>query len=67
MSDEGDTFWVQLAEKFLGLIILIVGAVMLYLTVTSLNQLSQFSSLFGAVDVIVIVIGLFLLVVRAPK
>ena len=67
MSDEGDTFWVSLAEKFLGLIVLIVGAVMLYLTATSLNQLSQFSALFGAVSVIVIVIGLFLLLVRAPE
>ena len=67
MSDEGDTFWVSLAEKFLGLIVLIVGAIMLYLTVTSLNQLSEFSALFGAVSVIVIAIGLFLLLVRAPE
>ena len=67
MSDEGDTFWVNLAEKFLGLIVLIVGGVMLYLTATSLNQLSVFSSLFGALSVVVILIGLFLLLVRAPE
>ena len=67
MSDEGDTFWVNLAEKFLGLIVLIVGIIMVYLTATSLNQLSVFSSLFGAVSVAVLLIGLFLLLVRAPE
>ena len=35
MSEEGDTFWVSLAEKFVGLVLIVIGAVMLYFTATS--------------------------------
>ena len=67
MSEEGDTFWVSLAERFFGLILIIIGAVMLYFTATSLNELSEFSVFFGALCVVLVIIGLFLLFVRAPE
>ena len=35
MSDEGDTFWVSLAEKFFGLLLIVIGAVMIYFTATT--------------------------------
>ena len=35
MSEEGDTFWVSLAERLFGLSLIIIGAVMLYFTATS--------------------------------
>ncbi len=38
MSEEGDTFWVSLAEKLLGLLLTIVGALFLYFTVTSTHR-----------------------------
>ena len=67
MSEEGDTFWVSLAEKFFGLIVIIFGGVLLYLTATSTGVLGTFSVFFGVVSVILIVIGLFLVLVRATE
>jgi len=67
MSEEGDTFWVSLAEKFFGLIVIIVGGVMLYFTATSTGNLGAFSIFFGVVSVILLAIGLFLLIVRPTE
>ena len=66
MSDEGDTFWVSLAEKFVGILLIIVGAIMLYYTATS-SGLGGFGFLFGVLSVIMLIIGLFLLLVKAPE
>jgi membrane-bound ClpP family serine protease len=64
---EGDTFWVSLAEKFLGLLLTIIGALFLYFTLTSTAALAGFTGLFGFLSVVVLLIGLFLLVVRPPE
>ncbi len=66
MSEEGDTFFVNLAEKLFGVALIIVGAIMLYLT-ASTSALGAFSVLFGILSVIMLVIGLFLLLVRASE
>ena len=66
MSDEGDTFWVSLAEKFFGLLLVVIGAVMLYFT-TITSGLGAFSVFFGAISVIMLIIGLFLLLVKPPE
>jgi len=67
MSEEGDTFWASLAEKFFGVIVIIVGGVLLYLTATSTGSLGVFSLFFGVVSVILLAIGLFLLLVRPTE
>jgi hypothetical protein len=67
MSEEGDTFWVSLAEKFIGLILVIIGALMIYFTATSTNVLGAFSLFFGVISAILLIIGLFLLIVRSPQ
>lgn len=67
MSEEGDTFWVSLAEKFFGVILIIIGAIMLYFTATSTNVLGGFSLFFGILSLIMLIIGLFLLLVRPPE
>jgi len=66
MSEEGDTFWVSLAEKFVGILLIVIGAIMLYYTATS-SGLGGFSFLFGVLSVIMLIIGLFLLLVKAPE
>ena len=48
MSEEGDTFWVSLTERLFGLLLIVIGAVMLYYTATSTDTLGGFSVLFGA-------------------
>jgi ABC-type tungstate transport system substrate-binding protein len=67
MSEEGDTFWVSLAEKFVGLILVIIGALMLYFTATSTGVLGEFSLFFGVLSTILLIIGLFLLLVKPPQ
>jgi len=50
-------------------VLLAVGAIMLYLTATSTSssQLGAFSSFFGVLSVIMMIIGLFLLLVRPSE
>ncbi len=67
MSEEGDTFWVSLAEKFFGIILIIIGALMLYYTATSTDMLGTFSVFFGILSVIMLIIGIFLLLVKPPE
>jgi hypothetical protein len=67
MSEEGDTFWVSLTERIFGLLLIVIGAVMLYYTATSTDALGGFSVLFGALSVILMLLGIFLLIVKPPK
>lgn len=64
---EDVTFWVTLAEKFVGLLLTIVGALLLYFTVTSTAALGVFTGFFGFLGIIILVIGVFLLLVRPPE
>ena len=66
MSEEGDTFWVSLFEKFFGILLIIIGAIMLYFTVTT-SGLASFSVLFGILSVVLLIIGVFLLLVKPPE
>jgi membrane-bound ClpP family serine protease len=63
---EGDTFWVSLSEKFLGILLTIIGALFLYFTLTS-TALGAFAGLFGFLGVVVLIAGLFLLIVRPTE
>jgi membrane-bound ClpP family serine protease len=64
---EGDTFWVSLSEKFLGLLLAIIGALFLYFTLTSTAALGGFTGIFGFLGAVILIIGLFLLIVRPPE
>jgi hypothetical protein len=65
MSEEGDTYWISLAEKFLGILLIIIGAIMIYFTATS--ALGSVALLFGFLAVVLLVLGVFLLLVKAPE
>ena len=67
MSEEGETFWASLAEKFFGVIITIIGAILLYFTATSTGDLGAFSLFFGVVSVLLLAIGVFLLLARPTE
>jgi hypothetical protein len=67
MSEEGDTFWVSLAEKFFGLLLIIIGGLMLYYTATSTDALGAFSLFFGILSTFVLIFGIFLLLVKPPQ
>lgn len=67
MSEEGDTFWVSLAERVFGLALIIIGAVMIYFTATSANVLGGFTVFFGALSAILLIVGIVLLLVKPPE
>ncbi len=66
MSEES-SFWVNLIEKVLGLLVVAIGALMLYFTATSAGNLNVFTGFFVFVSVVLIIIGLFLLIVRPSE
>ena len=64
---EGDTFWISVGEIFFGLLLLIVGALLLYYTATSTGALGVFSAFFGFLSIVVLLIGVLLLIVRPQE
>lgn len=66
MSEEG-SLWVGLAEKFFGLILVIVSILMIYFTATSVEVLGAYTGLFGFLGVIVLIAGAFMIVVKPPE
>jgi uncharacterized membrane protein len=59
MSEQG-SFGVSLAERFFGFILIIMGAVALYYTITSAQALLVFTAFFSFLSVVLIVLGLVL-------
>jgi hypothetical protein len=57
-------FGLNLGEKFLGLILLIIGSLSLWYTFTSSNVLEGFTSLFGFLGLIITVLGLILIIIK---
>jgi membrane-bound ClpP family serine protease len=66
MSEEGDTFFVSLAERFLGLLLIIIGAILIYLT-ASTSGLVAFTVFFGVLSLLLLIIGVFLLFVKPSE
>lgn len=64
MSEEGG-FGIRAAEKFFGLILLIVGALALYFTLTSTQALNVYTGFFGFLSFVIFAVGLFLIVAKA--
>ena len=64
---EQDTFWISLGERFFGLLLLIIGAILLYFTVTSTTDLGAFTAFFGFLSIVVLAVGVVLLVVKPPE
>jgi len=62
MSETG-SFWINLAEKFFGLILVVIGALLIYFTATSAD-LGAYTGLFAFLSVVVIVAGGFLIIVK---
>jgi hypothetical protein len=66
MSEE-DTFWISLGERFFGLLLLIIGAILLYFTATSTADLGGFSAFFGFLSIVVLALGVVLLLAKPPE
>ncbi len=65
MSETG-SFWINLAEKFFGLILVVIGLVLIYFTATSAD-LGAYMGFFGFLSMVVVVAGAFLIIVKPPE
>ncbi len=63
MSEEG-SFGLSLAERFFGFILMIIGVVTLYYTVTSTQALLAFTGLFAFLSLILVVLGFVLMIAK---
>jgi len=66
MSEEV-SFWTKIAEKLLGVILVLISVLMLYFTATSTDVLKAFSGFFGFLGVLVLIAGIFLLIAKIPE
>lgn len=65
MSNGESGFGLIVAEKFFGLILIIVGILATYYTFTSMKELSGYTGLFGFLGIIVLVAGIILTITKA--
>lgn len=63
MSEEGG-FGLNLAERFFGLLLLIIGAFAMYYTFTSMEALGAFTAFFGFLSIVPLVLGLVLITAK---
>jgi hypothetical protein len=63
MSEEG-SFGITMAEKFFGLLLIIIGVLATYYTFTSTSALGVYTAFFGFLSLILLVLGIFLLIAR---
>jgi len=63
MSEAGG-FGLPLAEKFFGLLLLIIGAIAMYYTFTSFEALEAYTWFFGVLSIILFVLGLILIIAK---
>jgi hypothetical protein len=63
MSEEGG-FGLVVAEKFFGLILIVIGALSTYYTVTSTQTLCDYTGFFGFLSVIVLALGVILIIAK---
>ena len=67
MSEEGASFWISLAEKLIGIVLVILSLIMIYYTATSTSSLNVFTGLFGFLSAVLLLGGAFLIVVKPPE
>jgi hypothetical protein len=63
MSEEG-SFGVTASEKLFGLILVALGIVTLYYTLTSAGALLAFTGFFGFLSFIIIILGVALIIAK---
>jgi hypothetical protein len=64
MSEEEGGFGLNVAEKFFGLLLIIIGALALYYTYLSASILAPFAAFFVFLSIIPLILGLILLTAK---
>lgn len=63
MSQEAG-FGITIAEKFFGLILVIIGALAMFYTLTSVSTLGMFTGFFGFLSLILLALGILLMLAK---
>jgi cadmium resistance protein CadD (predicted permease) len=63
MSEEG-SFGITVAEKFFGFLLVLVGALLTYYTLTSVDALGAYTGFFGFLSLIPLLLGIILLLAK---
>ncbi|MDR0318691.1 MAG: hypothetical protein LBI09_01500 [Nitrososphaerota archaeon] len=62
---ENSSYWITLAEKIVGIVLIIISSLMLYYTATT-SALGKFDAIFIVLGVVILIVGIILLIVK-PK
>jgi hypothetical protein len=63
LSEEEDSTWFTIAEKFFGLLVILIGAIIVYAAVTSSDVM--FSAIFATGGLSLIIVGAFMFLAKA--
>ncbi|MGB9713750.1 MAG: hypothetical protein ACPLZC_02080 [Candidatus Bathyarchaeales archaeon] len=63
MSEEGG-FGLTLAEKFFGFLLIVIGGLTTYYTLTSSSNLGTFTGLFGFLSILLLALGIVLMIAK---
>ena len=66
MSEEAG-YGLRAAEKFFGLLLLIIGALATYYTFTSTKALGGYTGLFGFLSIILLAVGLIMIIAKTEE
>jgi uncharacterized membrane protein HdeD (DUF308 family) len=60
---ESSSYWITLAEKIVGIVLIIISGLMIYFTATT-SDLGKFNIMFLFLGVIVLIVGIILLIAK---
>jgi hypothetical protein len=65
-KEEGESAGFTIAEKFFALLIILIGAIVVYATLTSPDLSNSYPVLFAAGGLALIVLGVFMILAKTP-
>ena len=64
---EKESFWFPISIKLFGILVSIIGGIFLYFTFTSTSTLGVFTSLFGFLGVIILILGVIMILIKTKE
>jgi hypothetical protein len=63
---ESNSYWLTLAEKIIGIVLIIISGLMLYYTATT-SALGKFDAIFIVLGVVILIVGIILLLIKPQE
>ena len=64
---EKESFWFPILVKLFGILVAIIGSILLYFTFTSTSTLGVFTSLFGFLGIVILILGLLMILIKEKE